>query len=297
MASKNIVLIGAGNVAWHLGHQLKNAGHNIVQVYNRTGLKAESLAEELGTDSTNKIEEITKDADIYLLAVSDHGIDDIILELRLPGKIVAHTSGAVPLRGMEHISKKVGIFYPLQTLTKGQMVDFKAVPLLIEASDKQVADELTELAQTISKTVQYMNSEKRRALHVAAVFVNNFTNYLYGIANEVVDREGLDFSLLNPLMQETLNKLKSAKPTEVQTGPAKRGDYRTIEEHLTYLAKNAAYREVYLVLTESIMAANKPQEIEDKSAEITEEDWDFGDAFDDDYENQYRVDDGDFDDL
>lgn len=296
MASKNIVLIGAGNVAWHLGHQLKNAGHRIVQVYNRTIEHGEALAEELDTAFTNKLEQVDQSADIYLLAVSDHGIDDIILGLQLPGKIVAHTSGAVPLRGMQHISKNCGIFYPLQTLTKGRMVDFKIVPMLIEASNPTVKEALTELASSISKTVDYMDSHKRRALHVAAVFVNNFTNYLYSIADDVVKRENLDFRLLNPLMQETINKLKHHKPSEVQTGPAKRGDYRTIEDHLNYLDKNDSYREVYLVLTESIMAANKP--VIEEEAEPEYEDWDFGDDFDGDFEEQFRLpDDDEEDDL
>ncbi len=296
MASKNIVIIGAGDVAWNLGHQLKKAGHSIVQVYNRTLDKGQRLADELDADFTNKLEQVDPNADIYLLAVSDHGIDDIILGLRLPGKVVAHTSGAVPLRGMEHISKNCGIFYPLQTLTRGREVDFAQVPMLIEASNDKVKAELTELAASISKRVDYMDSHKRRALHVAAVFVNNFTNYLYSIADDVVQREGLDFSLLNPLMQETLNKLKYHRPVEVQTGPAKRADYRTIEEHLSYLGKNDAYREVYLVLTESIMAAHKAVEIPDEEPEG--EDWDFGDEFDADFDEQFRLpEDDDEDDL
>ena len=274
----NVVILGAGNVAWHLGHQLKTAGHNIVQVYNRTTFKGEALAHELDAAFTNKLDEVDKDAEVYILAVSDHGIDDIILELRLPGKIVAHTSGAVPLKGMEHISENCGIFYPLQTFTKGTKVDFTEIPMLIEAANDEVKNKLTELAKTISNRVEYLDSHKRRALHVAAVFVNNFTNYLYGIAHDITEREKLDLSLLFPLMQETLNKLKTNKPQDVQTGPAKRSDFRTIEEHLTYLASQESYRETYLVLTESIMAMGKekPKGVGDQI------NWDFGDNFDED---------------
>lgn len=279
-----VVILGAGNVAWHLGHQLKDAGHDILQVYNRTTFKGEALAHELDAAFTNKLEDVDKDAELYLLAVSDHGIDDIILELRLPGKIVAHTSGAVPLKGLEHISENCGIFYPLQTFTKGQKVDFTHIPILIEAANDKVKTQLTELANTISKRVEYLDSHKRRALHVAAVFVNNFTNYLYGIAHDITEREELDLSLLFPLMQETLNKLKSNKPQDVQTGPAKRSDFRTIEEHLTYLANQEAYRETYLVLTESIMAMDKaaPESIGDMVS------WDFGDNFDDEHGHKHN---------
>lgn len=287
MNKQKIVMIGAGNVAWHLGRQLQQAGHDIVQVYNRSRLAGEELANELDCEFTNKIEDIDAFADIYLLAVSDHGIDDIILELRLPGKTVAHTSGAVPLRGMEHISENCGVFYPLQTLTKGTEVSFKEVPMLIEASNEPTEKRLTELAKSISKHVRTMDSHKRRALHVAAVFVNNFANYMYTIASDITKREEMEFSLLHPLMQETLNKLKRSTPRQVQTGPAKRNDYKTIEQHLNYLSKNEAYREIYLVLTESIMTSYKDLPETDEDDEPTGEMWDFGDRFDEDLDHEH----------
>jgi predicted short-subunit dehydrogenase-like oxidoreductase (DUF2520 family) len=273
-----IVLIGAGNMAWHLGHQFKDAGHQIVQVFNRTVENGEELAAELEADFTNRFEGINKQADVYIIAVSDHGIDDIILSLRLDNKIVAHTSGSVPMKGMEHISTQYGIFYPLQTLTKHNRISFKDVPVFVEASNATVKDTLTLLAQSIGTKVHYLSSNQRRAVHVAAVFANNFTNYLYGISHQIMDREKLPFDILLPLLQETLNKAKTNDPRDIQTGPARRGDYKTIEEHLHYLDRNESQREVYLVLTESILTQyrdKKDNEGMEDDLDLPEEDNDF----------------------
>ncbi len=245
-------------MAWHLGHQFIKAGHKVVEVYNRGKIAGEALAEELDAAFASKPEEITRTADIYIVAVSDHGIDDIILTLQLDKQIVAHTSGAVPMTGMERISLNHGIFYPLQTVTKGTPVDFSEVPIFIEGSSKKVEEELTALAKTITKSVHKLDSHKRRSLHVAAVFANNFTNYLYQISSEILRKEDIDFKLLFPLMEETMAKLKTHTPLEVQTGPAKRGDYRTIGEHMNYLQGHDAYKEIYLVLSEGIMSLYKP---------------------------------------
>lgn len=275
MQHKNIVIIGAGNMAWHLGHQFIKAGHKVVEVYNRGKIAGEALAEELDAAFASKPEDITRTADIYIVAVSDHGIDDIILTLQLDKQIVAHTSGAVPMTGMERISLNHGIFYPLQTVTKGTPVDFKEVPIFIEGSNAKVVEELTALAKSITNSVHKLDSHKRRALHVAAVFANNFTNYLYHISSDILRKEDMDFSLLYPLMQETLAKVKNHKPIDVQTGPAKRGDYRTVGEHLNYLQGHDAYKEIYLVLSESIMSLYKAPAEDAMGEEHWGKDFDF----------------------
>lgn len=257
MQPYNIVLIGAGNVATHLGTQLQRAGHNILQVFSKHIDNAEDLASKLNTDATNQLSEINKNADLYLLAVKDYAIDDVILELRLPGKIVAHTSGAVPLLGMEHISNKCGVFYPFQTFTKNATVDFSTVPVFIEAADKETEKILLEVAQSISKLSQVVKSEQRKALHLAAVYVNNFTNHLFHIAQSILQKEKLPFELLYPLIKETVTKAGTNKPYDIQTGPARRDDWKTIDEHLHFLEDSPEFREVYLVLTESIMATYK----------------------------------------
>lgn len=255
MQAYNIVLIGAGNVATHLGLQLQKAGHQIVQVFSKHIDNAEELAAKLNADATHKLSDINKDADLYLLAVKDYAIDDVILELRLPGKIVAHTSGAVPLLGMEHISNKCGVFYPFQTFTKNTAVEFSTVPIFIEAADKETEKILLNVAQSISKLSQIVKSEQRKALHLSAVFVNNFTNHLFYIAQSILQKEKLPFELLYPLIKETVTKAGNHNPYDIQTGPARRDDWKTIDEHLHLLEDSPEFREVYLVLTESIMAA------------------------------------------
>jgi predicted short-subunit dehydrogenase-like oxidoreductase (DUF2520 family) len=255
MSSYKIVLIGAGNVANHLGNALQNSGHQIVQVFSKTLDNAEELGLMLNTPYTDNLSDIDKDADIYLLAVKDYAIDDVILELRLPGKIVAHTSGAVPLQGMEHISKKCGVFYPFQTMTKNVPVDLTKVPFFIEASDKETENVLMTLAKSISRLSQVIKGEQRKALHLAAVYVNNFSNHLFYIAQSILKKEKLPFELLYPLIKETVVKVGVNDPREIQTGPARRDDYKTIDEHLHYLENYPEFREVYLVMTESIMAA------------------------------------------
>lgn len=255
MQHYNIVLIGAGNVATHLGIHLQNAGHNILQVFSKHIDNAEVLASLLNTSCTNKLSEIDTNADLYILAVKDYAIDDVILELRLPDKIVVHTSGAVPLLGMEHISKKCGVFYPFQTFTKDTVVDFTTIPIFIEASDKTTEKILLEVAQSLSKLSQIVKSDQRKALHLAAVYVNNFTNHLFHIAQTILQKEKLPFELLYPLIKETVTKAGKNNPYDIQTGPARRDDWKTIDEHLHFLEDSPEFREVYLVLTESIMAA------------------------------------------
>ncbi len=248
-----IVLIGAGNVAHHLGFAFKKAGHDILQVFSKSEDNAIELASQLQTKHTSSLNEIDKDADIYILAVKDYAIDDVILELRLPGKIVAHTSGAVPLLGMEHISAQCGVFYPFQTMTKNGKLDFETVPVFIEASDKKTQETLINLAKSITKLSQVVKSEQRKVLHLSAVFVNNFTNHLFYIAQELLKKQQLPFELLYPLIKETVVKVGNNNPEEIQTGPARRNDFKTIDEHLHFLENEPEFREVYLVLSESIM--------------------------------------------
>lgn len=254
---QDIVIIGAGNVAHHLGHELSKAGHFIVQIYSKTDKSASGLAKALNTAYTTDINKINKSASFYLIAIRDDHISEVASQLNLVGKIVAHTSATVPMDVLKPASNYYGVFYPLQTLTTNRAVDFRSVPVCIEASSEPVKKKLTDIANTISKNVHYLDGEKRKALHVAAVFVNNFTNRLYHIAYEIAKSEDLDFELLKPLIKETVNKLENTIPEALQTGPASRNDLKTIEEHLYYLMDNPDFKEVYLILTESIMQANK----------------------------------------
>lgn len=248
-----IVIIGSGNVATHLAKHLQAAGHQIVQVYSKQKKNAILLAQEVGALYTDKIHEIFTEADLYLLAVRDYAIDDFILSLRLPEKVVAHTSGSVSLSGLENISKICGVFYPFQTFTNAIPVDFKTIPIFIQAENATAKRILTEVAQSISKLCQEISESQRQTLHLSAVFANNFTNHIFHIAQTILKKEKMPFEILFPLIKETVSKLMLQTPFESQTGPARRADWKTIDEHLRQLEAFPDYKEIYLILSESIM--------------------------------------------
>lgn len=250
-------MIGAGNVAWHLAHQFRKAGHSIVQVFSRTEAAAEFLAEEVQAEFTDDAEKLNTNASLYVIAVNDDAVEKLAEELYLPDKIVIHTSAIVPMEVLEPISERIGVFYPLQTMTKEHPIDFHEIPIFIEAADEEVRDKLLRLAASISGNVQEADLQQRKTLHIAAVFANNFTNHLYHVAETLLRRDNMQLDILLPLMKETVRKLEKNKPFEVQTGPAKRSDMKTVEEHLEYLNDYPEFREIYLVLTESLLSAYK----------------------------------------
>jgi predicted short-subunit dehydrogenase-like oxidoreductase (DUF2520 family) len=191
----DIVIIGTGNTATVLGRKLKGAGHNIAQVYGRNAKAASDLAYELDTESTNYWAVVNRIADIYLLAVSDIAVEEIVKELQLPNKTIVHTAASVS-KNVLNKSQHYGVFYPLQSLKK-ESVSLPDTPIIIDASDQQTLDLLENLANTITKNVIKANDEERMKLHLAAVFSNNFVNYLYALAEEYCRAEGINFNTGN----------------------------------------------------------------------------------------------------
>ncbi len=248
----DIVIIGSGNVAAVLGRKFKAAGHNILQIYSRNAAAATELAYEWDTESTNYKILINKNADVYLIAVSDDAIDEVVDQLKLPGKVVAHTAASVPKEVLKTITNHYGVFYPLQSLRK-EMTDLPDIPVFFDGSDDVAKSKLAALAQSISKEkVIEGGDDARLKLHVAAVVVSNFTNHLYTLAEEYCRKEGLDFKQLLPLIEETTSRLKNTFPAAVQTGPAQRHDSETIHKHLDLLKNHPQLRNLYVLLTESI---------------------------------------------
>lgn len=218
----NIVILGNGNVASHLSEALLNAGYSVLQCWKRG--------------------EILRDADLYFIAISDDAIADAAM-LIPEHKYFAHTSGTVDLpRG--------GVFYPIQTFSKKIPVDWKTIPILIEAKEKKLELILMEIAQKISTNVQLMNAEKRRLVHLSAVFACNFTNHLWTLSEDLLRTENLSFDLLKPLIEQTVRKIELHRPKDVQTGPAIRKDLKTLDKHRLLL--NKKYLEFYNLFSESI---------------------------------------------
>lgn len=243
-----ITIIGSGNVAQHLIKAFtKSELVEIVQVYSR---KKETLSSLIEFDKiTSDFEELLE-SDLYIIAVSDKAIADISKQLPFQNRIVVHTSGAASLDVLDAKNRK-GVFYPLQTFSKNKEIDFSIIPLCLEAENTFDFRILETVAKSISNAVFAINSDQRKALHVAAVFVNNFTNHLYQIGQEICTEHQVPFEILRPLIQETAEKINTLNPVDAQTGPAKRNDSVTIESHLAYL-NNENQKNIYKLLTQSI---------------------------------------------
>ena len=246
---KSIVLLGAGNVATHLCKAIHNSSDfKIIQVYNYNEKSLIFFPSTL--HKTSLLTEI-KEADIYMITVPDDAIVTFSERLLIKGKLVVHTSGSVAMKALSNKNRK-GVFYPLQSFSKNSEVDFSEIPICIEADNDFDLDQLKQLGDSISKNVLTVSSEKREKIHLSAVIVNNFVNYLYQVANDLMQEQSLSFDLLKPLIMETANKINHLSPAEAQTGPAKRNDKKTIEKQLNLL-KESPYKDIYQDLTNSIL--------------------------------------------
>lgn len=247
-----ISIIGAGNVAWHLAKALDAAGHTLFEVYSRNSNHAAQLAQPYRAFAVNELRLLKDDIDILLVCVSDDGIKEVAEQLKHRKFLIAHTGGAVDMSVLEGTSAYYGVFYPLQTLSAGKPVNFFDVPLCIEGNNKAAEMQLKALADTISNNVQYITTEQRRYLHLAAVFANNFSNAMYVSAAKILEAQGLDFKLLRPLIKETAEKIQALSPQTAQTGPAKRHDTTTLQKHLDLLPNGSDEEKIYKQLSEII---------------------------------------------
>lgn len=254
---KTVVLLGAGNVATHLGRAFAAAGIEVLQVYSRTQESAQKLAAELSCQSACRIEDLNQRADLYVMAVSDDAIEKMAAVFPFDDKILVHTSGSTDMAVLKKGSKNYGVLYPLQTFSLTLPVDFSKVPLCLEVSGESLKTPLQELALRLSSHVTWATSEKRRIIHLAAVFACNFVNHMYALAHNIVTESGQDFELLRPLIMETAKKVMVAKPHQVQTGPAKRKDINTINKHLELISYNESLQKMYEFISESIMSVHE----------------------------------------
>ena len=242
----NIVLLGSGNVATHLKNVLlKKEEISIIQWYSR---HFNEITSNDGISLTGKLANI-KQADLYLLAVSDDAIP--ALSSQLPeGSFAAHTAGSVSIEALKNKGSK-GIFYPLQSFSKKRTANFSEIPICLEADTPEGLSLLKALGNVMHAPLHFIDSEQRLALHTAAVFANNFTNHLYRVAEDICLKNKVSFNLLKPLILETANKINVLSPLEAQTGPAKRNDKTSFKKHLDFL-DSKAHQELYATLTKAI---------------------------------------------
>lgn len=248
-----VVIIGSGNVAHHLIQAFaKSTTVEVIQVFAR---RKETLISQIDSHKITDSYSNLLLADAYLVAVSDDAIAKVSLQLPFENRLVVHTSGTVSMAALDSKNRK-GIFYPLQTFTKDKPVDFRQIPICLESEEEADFEFLEKIAKIVSNTVYNISSEQRKALHVSAVFVNNFVNHLYQMGNEICIENKVSFEILKPLILETANKVMTLSPAAAQTGPAKRNDSQTIQAHLDIIT-DENQKTIYKILTQSIQNNGK----------------------------------------
>ena len=253
----DVCLIGAGNLATQLGLALSEKGHKVVQVWSRTTQSAAGLAAKLECPYTIELSLIYSRADIYIIAVSDNAIEEVLGMRSWGNPLVVHTAGSIPMDILAPYCTNFGVFYPFQTFTAAKKVEFDHIPVCIEASTPQNLELLSVLAHSLSQNIRFVDSVQRQQIHLAAVFVCNFVNHLYSIGEELLLEKGLDFDLLKPLILETADKVVAHSPQSSQTGPAIRNNTNVINKHLALLANHPDLKNIYALISERIIQKHK----------------------------------------
>ena len=273
-----IVLIGAGNLATHLGKALHAAGHDMVQVFSRTMQSAETLASLLDAEPLTDIAQVRDDADVYIFSVKDSalvqlvaqlcrheadglGEDGAVNTLRKAKKgeherVFLHTAGSMPMSVFKGMAQHYGVLYTMQTFSKQREVDFSIIPCFVEANDEFAQKQIEGLAREISGRVYQLSSEDRKYLHLSAVFACNFANHCYAISQELLEEHGIPFDVMLPLINETAAKVHEMKPKDAQTGPAVRYDENVIGKQSKLLENHPHFKKVYDSMSKSIHGLN-----------------------------------------
>jgi len=248
-----IVCLGSGNVATHLAKAIKESGGDLIQIWSKTLANAQALASVLNSRPVDDIKDIDRDADLYLICVKDDAIETVAAQLTGVKGLVVHTSGATAIEILERVGlSNYGVMYPLQTFSKSRNLDFKQVPLCLEAGSEGALQQLHAIAARLSSLVYEVSSDDRKLLHLAAVFACNFTNHLYHLSAKILQQNQLHFDMLKPLIIETAAKVQTALPESVQTGPAVRNDELTMNKHLELLKNMPELADIYETLSNSI---------------------------------------------
>jgi predicted short-subunit dehydrogenase-like oxidoreductase (DUF2520 family) len=252
-----ICFIGAGNLATQLSKSFHENGFSISQIYSKTAKSASLLADSLNTKYTIDIGSIDINADLYFVALKDSAVDEVLSQIKFNNKLVVHCSGSLPLSVLEKYSENIGVFYPLQTFSKNRNIDFRSIPIFIESNSIKNEKRLSEIAHEISNSVSVLNSEKRKLVHISAVFACNFVNHFYTISAEILKTKDISFEILKPLILETAQKVQELEPENAQTGPAIRFDENIISSHLKELKGINNYAELYNSISKSIFEYHK----------------------------------------
>ena len=251
---QRVTVLGAGNVGHNFGLAFKQAGYLIHEIYSRTQDSAVALSQILNCNFTTELDSLDPGADLYIIAVNDDALPTIIENFPFKDKLTVHTSGATSLEVFEGKGfSDFGIFYPVQSFSKDDTESLTPIPICVEANKEEIEELMMSFSRSLSMKVYQLDSEKRKALHVAAVFANNFSNHMYTIAEELLDDSDISFDIVRPLIERTAKKIHSRKPASIQTGPAVRNDQKIIQKHLEHLNAHPDYKELYEAITASIV--------------------------------------------
>jgi predicted short-subunit dehydrogenase-like oxidoreductase (DUF2520 family) len=252
-----ISIIGGGKVAFHLSNMLKEVQHfELFQILIRNKESQAAFTSFENLKIIDNYNQLSNEVDIILIAVNDDQISSVSNSIQaldlFENKYIFHTSGKFTSSVFLPYFKNFGIFYPLQTFSFLRNPDYTKIPFCISASNKVTKQILLDLASSISSNINVLTDQEREKIHLAAVIVNNFTNHLYSIAEDYLEKNNIEFDLLKPLIRETIDKLDDLTPKEAQTGPAKRGDIATIQNHLSLIKDQKELSKLYKMISKSI---------------------------------------------
>ena len=249
-----VILIGAGNLATHLGKAIFAAGHDVVQVFSRTMQSATALASEVGAQPVSDISDVRSDADLYVVSVKDSALVELIPVLckGKETKVFLHTAGSIPMDVFQGMALHYGVLYPMQTFSKQREVDFSQIPCFIEANDEYALQLIGDVAHQVSSRVYHLASEDRKYLHLSAVFACNFVNHCYALSQEILEEHGIPFDVMLPLIDETAAKVHELDPKDAQTGPAVRYDENVLRAQGALLKSNPQMKDIYDRMSMSI---------------------------------------------
>jgi predicted short-subunit dehydrogenase-like oxidoreductase (DUF2520 family) len=251
-AQWRITLVGAGNVAWHLGKALTQKGHTVSRVLDRTASSSKKLAEALNAEYYGVPEDGIAETDACLICISDDAIASVIGRLKPGNCLLMHTAGSVPLDVFKDKAVNYGVLYPLQTFSTGRPVDYSKIPFFTEANTSENLGLINQLAHSVSNSVTEADSTRRLYIHLAAIFASNFSNHMYALAEKIAGQYNMPFDLLKPLIAETTAKAMDMSPKTAQTGPAARGNLLVIEKHLELLKEDPRLQDLYRMISKSI---------------------------------------------
>jgi predicted short-subunit dehydrogenase-like oxidoreductase (DUF2520 family) len=247
-----VTIIGSGNVGTVLGRSLAQQGHSIRQVYSRNPKHAGILATELGARPVSDLSVIDTGADLYLLTITDDALPAVAAQLLLGDKPVLHTAGAVSRDVLKSVSTRYGVLWPMKMI-RGSMMELGAVSIVIDGNTDEMIEKTRQFASQFSTTVSIADDNSRIKMHMIAAVVSNFTNHLYHLSAEYSEREGIDFSIFYPIIEETARQVQHSHPSQTQAGPAFRGDIKTVEKHKQLLLEYPALERLYEMISFSIL--------------------------------------------